>query len=204
MTLERWLTIATRRLSAGAALQVRTEIESHYESAFDSALGEGLTESAASARAVESLGDPAEANRAYRKVLLTSLELTWLANFTRADREQHSALNRRIRQILAFALFAIAAVQLLTTRRFETFPYILATVLTLDLLPSVLASVPTQRLCQIRWMLLAVVVAALWWFGLRERWGVLLLAAAFAWIDWIKASIRRKLPREQWPSTLAI
>lgn len=204
MSLQQWLSIATRRLSTGAVLQVEAEITSHYDSALEAALADGLSDAEAAARALESLGDPKSANREYRRVLLTNLEVTWLANFTRSEREQHSVLNRRVRKGVAVTLIAITALQLATTRRLDAFPYILATVLAIELLPSVLASFPAQRIRRIRWSFMAVVVAGLWWFGLRERWGILVLVAAFAWIDWIKASIRRKLPREQWPSTLAV
>ena len=39
--LETWLQTATRHLCQDSAVQVRTEIREHYESARESALGEG-------------------------------------------------------------------------------------------------------------------------------------------------------------------
>jgi len=61
--IERWLSDATRGLSAESATKVRAEIQQHYESACE-----------AGSDAIDGLGDPRAANRAYRKVLLTEQE----------------------------------------------------------------------------------------------------------------------------------
>lgn len=70
--LERWLSTATRGLSAESAERVRAEIQQHYD----------LT-SEAGEDAIAVLGDPRAANRAYRKVLLTEREATMAATLTR-------------------------------------------------------------------------------------------------------------------------
>jgi len=61
--LDRWLSEATRGLSAESAVQVRAEIQQHYDSACE-----------AGDDAIAALGNPRTANRAYRKVLLTERE----------------------------------------------------------------------------------------------------------------------------------
>jgi hypothetical protein len=205
MTLEHWLSIATRRLSIGAALQVESEIASHYASALESALANGLSDSDAAHHAIQSLGDPHAANREYRKVLLTKLEAGYLTNFESSQHHVNSTLNRRIRQVLGGLLLVNAAWLLGTSRGLQSFPIFLATALILDVLPSMLpASLSLGRVRLLRWLFLASVVAALWWVQRTELWQIVFLAVAFGWIDWIKASLRRKLPREQWPSSIRV
>ena len=64
--LERWLSDATRGLSAESAALVRAEIQQHYDSAREAGSD--------AADVIAALGDPRAANRAYRKVLLTERE----------------------------------------------------------------------------------------------------------------------------------
>src|SRR5579863_6123157 len=73
-TLETWLKQATRHLSVTSAAQVRSEIQEHYESARDEALGAAASPEDADRMALASLGDARIAGRHYRKVLLTSSE----------------------------------------------------------------------------------------------------------------------------------
>ena len=63
MTIEQWITIATRKLAPESAEQVRREIGEHFQCAL-----------AAGNSDIASLGDPRKANRQYRKVLLTAPE----------------------------------------------------------------------------------------------------------------------------------
>ncbi len=79
--LEKWLSDATRGLSAESAAQVRTEIQQHYDSASD-----------AGDDAIAALGDPRAANRAYRKVLLTEQEAMLAPTLTRPKRSSLSAV----------------------------------------------------------------------------------------------------------------
>ncbi len=65
--LEQWLSEATRGLSPESAERVRDEIQQHYDSACQAGLDAGCD-------AIAALGSPREANRAYRKVLLTEQE----------------------------------------------------------------------------------------------------------------------------------
>ena len=72
MTLEQWLTIATRNLAQSSVERVRSEIQQHVEEA--QANGDDP---------IRALGDPRAANREYRKVLLTTTEAAIAPNLTR-------------------------------------------------------------------------------------------------------------------------
>ena len=72
--LDRWLSQATRHLSKDSVAQVRTEIQEHYESAREVAMGGGASAGEADRSAVFALGDAKAANSQYRRVLLTSTE----------------------------------------------------------------------------------------------------------------------------------
>jgi hypothetical protein len=65
-SFERWLSDATRGLSAESAARVREEIHQHCDSAREA--GSDAVD------VMRALGDPRAANRAYRKVLLTEQE----------------------------------------------------------------------------------------------------------------------------------
>jgi len=68
--LDHWLKQATRHSSGDSTLQVRTEIQEHYELAREAALERGATAEAAEQEALTALGDAKAANRQYRRVLL--------------------------------------------------------------------------------------------------------------------------------------
>src|SRR3569623_108433 len=65
--LEQWLSEATRGLSPESAGRVREELQQHYDAACEAGDEAGCD-------ALAALGSPREANRAYRKVLLTEQE----------------------------------------------------------------------------------------------------------------------------------
>ena len=74
-SFERWLSDATRGLSAESAARVREEIQQHYDSACE-----------AGSDALAALGNPRTANRAYRKVLLTEQEALMAPSLTQPRR----------------------------------------------------------------------------------------------------------------------
>ena len=76
--LDSWLKQATRHLSKDSAVQVRTEIEEHYESAREAAISGGATIDEAHRLALTALGNAKTANCQYRHVLLTSAEARML------------------------------------------------------------------------------------------------------------------------------
>jgi hypothetical protein len=76
--LDSWLEQATRHLSKDSVAQVRIEIQEHYESAREAAIGGGATADEADRLALADLGDAKAANCQYRNVLLTSTEARML------------------------------------------------------------------------------------------------------------------------------
>jgi hypothetical protein len=69
-----WIGRATRELSHESRIRVEQEIRDHFESARDDELVSGNSEDVAYLLALNSLGDPEAANKAYRKVHLTQAE----------------------------------------------------------------------------------------------------------------------------------
>lgn len=72
--LDRWLEQATRRLSKDSAVQVRTEIQEHYQSAREAAISGGASQDEANRMALIALGDAKTADKQYLRVLLTASE----------------------------------------------------------------------------------------------------------------------------------
>ena len=75
-----WISRATRELSHESRVRVEQEIRDHFESALDDELASGNSEDVAYLFALNSLGDPEVANKAYRKVHLTQVEDEALRN----------------------------------------------------------------------------------------------------------------------------
>lgn len=93
--LEQWLSEATRGLSPESAERVREEIQQHYDSACDARGDAGCD-------AIAALGSPREANRAYRKVLLTEWEA--IAAPTIAQRKRSSPSRITLTSVLLAAV----------------------------------------------------------------------------------------------------
>jgi hypothetical protein len=73
-TLSEWLEVATRKLVAPARERIRVEIEAHYAEAVEALLESGLSEAAATAKAVAELGTARAAAKRFRKEHLTEWE----------------------------------------------------------------------------------------------------------------------------------
>jgi hypothetical protein len=72
--LDKWLSIATRKLCTGSRERIRKEIEEHYLEAVDAARLEGCEDAEAQRSALESLGDPKSAARCFRRHHLTEFQ----------------------------------------------------------------------------------------------------------------------------------
>jgi hypothetical protein len=201
--LESWLTDATRHLSKDSAAQVRSEIGEHYESARETALNGGATAEEADRMAVVALGDARTANRQYRKVLLTTAEARMLRT---SNREAQALCSRGLLKGLLVAM----SVGLLGGA--AAFFFLLARGMALNLL---LGGMMVGLLCAalflpiytpprgrvfrgVKWVLL---VATL---GLGFHWSWLFISCLWplAWVEWMRASIRRKVPVVEWPRQL--
>ena len=201
--LELWLNMATRRLSKESAARVRAEIGEHYESAREAALSTGASAAEAERRAVAGLGDAKTANCQYRKVLLTSSEAKVLSN---ANAEAQAFCSG---PLLKWLLLVVSAPVLYGSIAFYlTGAEVVARALALGWMIIALSSgapflpvyTPSRgRVFRcVRWALL---VGAL---GMGLHWSWLFFSCLWplAWVEWTRASIRRKLPVSEWPPQL--
>ena len=108
--LDHWLKQATRHSSGDSTLQVRTEIQEHYELSREAALERGATAEAAEQEALTALGDAKAANRQYRRVLLTSAEARLLREGTWESRAvcSHRPARTLLPSLAVAALLAAA------------------------------------------------------------------------------------------------
>jgi len=206
--LDSWLKQATRRLSKDSVVQVRTEIQEHYESAREAAMSGGAAADEAERLALSALGDARAANCQYRNVLLTSAEAGMLREGNWEARAVWS------RPWLKWLLLAVPAVTLLAaTALFLTGAITLARVLLVGgigmgllfaapFLPVYTPSRGRVFRC-VKWLALIGMLALA--FGpdaLKSSWLLASCLWPLAWIEWTRVSIRRKLPVGEWPKQL--
>jgi hypothetical protein len=203
MTLiERWLVAATHGLSAESAAQVRAEIHEHYQSAHEAALAVGLPSQEADLTAVTALGEARSANRQYRRVLLTSREANLLHLMTF---NPSSLPPRRVTagKWLAGLLQAEATAGLILLVWKDHALLYLGAVLVAVLLSRWLPvdTLPRGRNYRwAKWTALTGGAALTGWYG--TPWAPLAALCVSAYSDYLRMSIRRKLPIDQWPKAL--
>jgi len=194
--LDNWLKQATRCLADDSAAQVRTEIEDHIESA--RAAGQSHAE------ALEALGDPKRANRAYRQVLLTREEARMLRDGNREARVFCSFL----RWVPVALLGVIAALYLTGRAAVARDVLILGLGISPILAAPVLPISTAARSRVFRWVKIIALTGNMAFFlGPMPLKLWLLLTSSlwfFFWTEWTRASIRRKLPVKDWPRHLYI
>ncbi len=205
--LEDWLTRATCHLSATSAAQVRSEIQEHYESARDEALGNGASLGEARRSALASLGDARTAGRQYRKVLLTTAEERLLRETTWEARAFCSS-GRWLFPIAAAAL--CAGIWFFFAGRIDlALPLVIgaAGMTLLFARPFMPIDTPARARVYrgVRWAwLAAVVLFAVWPDPLKQSWLLVATAWPIVWVEWTLYSVRRKLAVAQWPGPLYI
>jgi hypothetical protein len=185
--LEIWLTDATRGLSKDSAEQVRSEIGEHYESSLRS----GVTPDEADRLATAALGDAKTANRQYRKVLLTLTEATMLRQAFSSE-----ALVKWGLLVMSIAMLFLAAAEVLMDATSVPWRIILGwVVVTSPFLPVYTPS--RGRVFRfVKWAFLLSTLQS------PHHWSSFVSLGMFAWVDWTRASIRRKLPVAEWPRQL--
>jgi len=205
--LQIWLKCVTRGLSREAADQVRREIEDHYQSARDAALAQGAAPEQADQQALAALGDAETVNIRYRSVLLTKEEAKMLRGVKR-DGEFFSCRPDLIRAFrlgpwmllcVAGGAYAMNAANLARI--------LLGATLGLGMIFTVPTfSIYTAARSRVyRYAKWPVVLMALWLASDRSlNWiGITLIGLlVFGWTEWVCASLRKKLPVEQWPLML--
>lgn len=208
MELDNWLGQATRRLSRDSAARVRTEIREHFEAARETAMSGGASAEEAERRAVQALGDATTANRQYRKVMLATGEARILRE---ANWEARAVCSIRLGRWLLPAMF-VAALGAATVFAFTGTAAIARLLLAGGILIGVLFAAPLLPVYTpsrarvyrwVKWAALATMLALV--FGedaLRLSWLLASCAWIFIWIEWTRASIRKKLPVAEWPKQL--
>jgi hypothetical protein len=206
--LDRWLEQATRRLSKDSAAQVRTEIQEHYQSAREAAISDGASQDEANRMALTALGDAKIANTQYRRVLLTASEARLLQQ---GNREAGVVCSISGRQWLLLAVSLIpllAAGALLRTGWTGQGRVTLALGLGIGftiLAPRLPIYTPSRARVfrYFRWMIqVGLLLLAFGPGAMRMSWLILLCVWQLMWVEWKRASIRRKLPVADWPRQL--
>jgi hypothetical protein len=205
--LENWLRQVTRGLSKDSAAQVGAEIQEHYESAREDLIGGGAALGEAERLALASLGDAQTANRQYRHVLLTSAE----ARILREGRwEAHMVCSRgwlKYALLVIPAAFLAGAAGMFLAGAIALSGVLFAGALAMGWLfaaPFLRVYTPSRGRIyrRVKWgAFLALFGALLLAFGpnaLKQSW----LFWPFLWTEWVRASIRRKLPAAKWPRQL--
>lgn len=206
--LDYWLIQATRGLAKDSAAQVRTEIREHYESAREAATANGATPEEADRFAYRALGDAEDANAQYRRVLLTSSEARVLGE---GNWEARIICSRHwIRWLLAAIPLAtvLAAVALFFTGSVGAARVLaiggiwMGLVFAAPLLPIYTRS-RSRIFRPLKWIVLTTtLVLALGPNALKWSWLLASCLWPLIWIEWMRISIRRKLPVARWPKQL--
>lgn len=195
MTLDQWLSIATKGLSHESIAKVRSEIWQHGDDAL-----------AAGQDPIAALGDPAIANRAYRKVLLTAGEARILG------RQCRKVSSPEPKRPIAWILLTIPVLLLdagILTALYGLLPVarlcfgmalVLGPILISPYLP-IYTPVRSRWFRAAKWICFLAGIASLgpkpsFWFtsGLGFLW--------LAYLDVLQMRIRSKLPPAQWPKQL--
>jgi hypothetical protein len=208
MTTEQWVVQATRCLSADSRATVRREILEHFEEAYDEAVAHGSVQLDAEKAALHSLGDPRQANRLYRKSLLTSQEARLLARGNREARFVCASGAWKFGAIVVpqIALALGVAEYFRGNQDLGRILFIGSAVLAVVLLAPFLPIYSADRSRVFRAVKWAAYGALYLWmsvtFGWRQSWIFYCALWPMVWIEWTRASIRRKLPLERWPRQL--
>lgn len=194
--LNSWLQQATRRLSRDSAAQVRTEIQEHYEAARDVSMGGGATAEQAERAALSALGDPKDANREYRQVLLTAREAKMLGE---GNWEARAVCSRAWLKWLFLALpLAVLCAGALT----KTWGLVAGGVaLGVFCITPFLPVYTPARARTLRWAKWAVLLGMLA-LNLNLSWLLFSCLCPLITLEWTRMSIRRKLPVARWPKQL--
>jgi hypothetical protein len=206
--LDSWLTKATRHLSQDSVVKVTTEIYDHCESARVTAIMSGAMDHEADRLALAALGDPKVANREYRKVLLTSAEARLLRD---GNWEARAICSRSwLKWLLGVAPVAAisAAGALFVVGAFGSGKVVLLGGIAMGcfflgpFLPVYTSSRSRVFRC-VKWaLLIGTLLVALGPGALKSSWLLTSSLWPLLWIEWTRASIRRKLRTADWPRHL--
>ena len=206
--LELWLNQATRRLCRDSAAKVRSEILAHYESSREDAVAKGASLDDAARLALAALGDSRAANRQYRKVLLTSGEARVLRN---AEWEGQAICAAPFLKWL-LPIIPIAALIGAVAFSFAGSATLARVFLIAGLGTAIWFLVPffpvytparARFFRGLKWVAtVAILILAFGRDALTWSWLIASSLWPLFWIEWTRASVRRKLPVSDWPKPL--
>jgi hypothetical protein len=205
-----WIGVAARGLAKDAWVRVREEIYGHYESAREESLQQGASEQRASAAALSSLGNARAANKQYKKIHLTE----WENKLIRQDECATMALHRRPYLLIVPLVLMCAAVAAFTINPGPATSLLLAGAAGLCFVFGAPCLLPINtrlrgtiyRTIRVTWL-----VAFMWFAygidGRSESWAMFFSMGLptlwiLGWLEWSRASARRKLPVVEWPRSL--
>jgi hypothetical protein len=198
--LDIWLQQATRGLSKDSAVQVRAEIQEHYEAARDDSMTGGASSEVADQLAVTALGDAKIANHQYRNVLLTSGEARMLRDAKWEARMvcSHSWLWWLLLPVPLVALLAAAGFFLIGVpalgRALLAAGILMGFLFVAPFLPVYTPS--RARIYRgVKWVAFGPLALKWSWLLASSLWPMI-------WIERTRISIRRKLRVAEWPKSL--
>jgi hypothetical protein len=207
MELENWLARATRGLASESVARVRSEILEHYQLAREAALTGGVASDQAAAVALNALGDAREANRQYRHVLLTAREARMLRESSWEGLVICFRPWLKWLMLSAPVVAAAAAIALLFSGMEAGRDVLIMAIGMSPLLmaPQLPIYTPARgRIFRwVKWLAITGVFALI--LGsetLKYSWLLISCLWPMGWSEWMRYSIRRKLPVATWPRHL--
>jgi len=187
---------------------VRTEIQEHFDAEREAAMNGGATGAEADRIAIAAVGDAKTVNCQYRNVLLTSAEERVLrdANWEARAICSRYWLKLLLRGVPATALIAAAA--LFFGGQSEAARILFAAGIgcgVMFLAPYLPIYTPSRGRVfrRIKWaVLVCALLAAFGPDAAKFSWLMLSCLWPLVWIEWTRASIRRKLRVAEWPKQL--
>jgi hypothetical protein len=182
---------------------VRAEIQEHYQSAHEAALANGAASQEADLMAVTALGDARSANRQYRRVLLTVREAKLLHFMTRPSSlpPGRVTLGKWLAGILVAEAIGGMFLVALKDPAWLYFSLALLGAFLISLLPIDTPSRGRTYRCA-KWAAFMGGAALAAWYGVKPAWIPLACLLFPAYQEYLRMSIRRKLPGDQWPKWL--
>jgi hypothetical protein len=169
----------------------------------------GAAAEAAERLALSALGDALTANRQYRRVLLTASEAPLLRDDNAEARILRTANSWLRWPFLALSMGALAAAAALYNAGAGSLARVALAMgigtmfwLAAPLLP-IYTPLRSRVFRGLKWLVQAGTLLLAFGPGaLRSYWLIVLLLVLVLWTEWRRASIRRKIPAQQWPKHL--
>ena len=209
-TFDGWLEQATRGRASESADRVRTENQERYEAARAAAISQGYDPATAADIGIAALGDPEAANFNYFCSLLTARETRVLRRGVQEWKFISSHSWFRLLLLSTAAVACVGAAELFVIGRNLPGRLLLAFGIGGGI-PLLISTLPVYTPSRgpifriVKWV--AQILSLMLAFGpggLAIYWLVALCVCQLIWSEYIRRSIRRKLPVIHWPRQLYV